>query len=214
MFPILSAYLYQEKKITLPGIGRFELIPVNASTGFQTVEAPGWEIRFTENKAVESSENPEGLFALLGSKEAISRDESRQQFEEFARNILVKLNDQETVEWENVGILEKPDTRIAFTPKAIPLSPFTGIAAQKVLRDHAHHPVLVGEKETSLGAAREQLQERSAKKSNSKKITWIVLAAIIIVGAVFFLRNGCSLQSAGNQQQAPVQKAGPTYKLE
>ncbi|SDD96195.1 hypothetical protein [Niabella drilacis] len=212
MFPILSAYLYQEKKITIPGIGRFELIPVNAATGFETVEAPGWEIRFTENQAAESNENPEGLFTLLGSKEAISRDESRIQFEEFARNILVKLNDQEIIEWENVGVLEKPDALIVFTPRALPLSPFTGIAAQKVLREHAAHPVLIGEKETSLGAAKEQLQELQTGKNKSKKTTWIVLAAVIVIATLFFLKNGCSLQSAANQQQVPVQKPEPTYK--
>lgn len=212
MFPLLSAYFYQEKKITIPGIGRFDLNPVNASTGFDTVEAPGWEIRFTENKAAESSENPAGFYDLLGSKEAISREEAQQQFEEFARNVLVKLNDQETVEWENVGILEKPDARIVFTSRAIPLSPFTGIAAQKVVREHASQPVPAKETEAAAAAAAEPFPEVDGQKSNTQKITWIVLAAVALMAAFFFLKNGCSLQSAGNQQAAPVQKPAATYE--
>jgi len=211
MFPLLSAYFYQEKKITIPGIGRFELNPVNASTGFGTVEAPGWEIRFTENKAAESAENPAGFYELLGTKEAISKEDARQQFEEFARNILVKLNDQETVEWENVGSLEKPDALIVFTPRAIPLSPFTGISAQKVVREHVAQQVSAGEKET--GVAKEPFPELHEPQNNNRKITWIVLAAVAVIATVFFLRNGCSLQSAGNQEQAPVQKPAATYEL-
>ncbi|WP_300598592.1 hypothetical protein [Niabella sp.] len=212
MFPLLSAYLYQEKKLTVPGIGLFELIPVHAATGFETVEAPGWEIRFTENKAAASNQNPDAFYEALAAKEAISKVEALEQFEEFARNVLVRLNDQETVNWEDVGTLEKPDFRIAFTPKAVTLSPFTGIAAQKVVREHTNLQVLIGEKETSTEAIKEAQQKEQAGKTRSRNITWIVLAAAVAIAAAFLLKNGCSLQSSGNQQKASIQKNEATYQ--
>ncbi|WP_018627937.1 hypothetical protein [Niabella aurantiaca] len=213
MYPLLSAYLYQEKKISIPGVGQFELHPVNASTSFEAVAAPGWEIRFTENPAVTASENPDGLYDFLGAQETINKEDARQQFEELARNILVKLNDRETVEWVDVGNLEKPGSHIVFTPAAHTLSPFTGIAAQKVIREHARHQVLVGEKETSSDVVKEQLQELKAKKNNVQKMTWIVLAAVALIAAAFFFKNGCNIRSAANQQKASIQKTPETYKL-
>ncbi|MCF3111573.1 hypothetical protein LL912_22495 [Niabella sp. CC-SYL272] len=212
MFPLLSAYLYQKKKITIPGIGLFELHPVHASTGFDTVDAPGWEIRFTENRNATSSENPDVLYESLAAKEGIRKIEALEQFEEFARNILVRLNDQETVLWEEVGSLEKPDFRIAFTPQAITLSPFTGITAQKVIREHANLQLRVGEKETSAEAIREEQQKELAEKNRSRKITWIVLAAVVAIAAAFLLRNGCSTQSSGNRQKVSIQKTPSTYQ--
>ncbi|MCD2423407.1 hypothetical protein LQ567_11590 [Niabella pedocola] len=212
MFPLLSAYLYQEKKLTVPGIGLFQLIPVHAATGFETVEAPGWEIRFTENREASSNENPDALYAFLAGKEQMSTVEALEQFEEFARNVLVRLNDQETVVWEDVGTLEKPDFRIAFIPQAVTLSPFTGIAAQKVIREHANVPLRVGEKETSSEAIKEAQQKEQAEQSRSRKITWMVLAAAVVIAAAFLLKNGCSLQSAGNQQKASIQKTEATYQ--
>lgn len=212
MFPLLSAYLYQEKKLTVPGIGHFQLIPVHAATGFETVEAPGWEIRFIENKEAASSENPDALYEFLAAKEGISKVEALEQFEEFARNVLVRLNDQETVAWDDVGTLEKPDFRIAFTPPAATLSPFTGITAQKVIREHANVSLRVGEKETSSVAIKEEQQRAQAEKSRSRKITWIILAAAVVIAAAFLLKNGCSLQSAGNQQKASIQKTEATYQ--
>ncbi|MBZ4188323.1 hypothetical protein [Niabella beijingensis] len=213
MFSILSAYLYQEKKISIPGIGRFELAPKNAAAGFDAVEAPAWEIRFTEDKAATASENPDSFYTLLAAKEAISNEEARQQFEEFARNTQVKLNDQETVVWEDVGILEKPDFRVVFTPQTVTLSPFSGITAQRVIREHASHQVLRGENETSSEAIREEMLAAGEKRSTGLKIAWIVLAATAVIAALFFLKNGCSLQSAANQQKATIQKPADTYEL-
>lgn len=214
MFPLLAAYLYQYKKLTLPGIGQFEVVPKNAAASYDRIEAPGWIIHFNENKTAAATENPGGLYHFLSTEEALSEEDAREQFEEFARNMLIKLNDNETVQWEDVGILEKPDERIAFTPAANAGLLFTGINAQKVNRDHSvmNHPVLVGDKETSAGEMRAHyLPETTAGKNN--KTVWILLAIVVVAAAAFFLKNGCSVQSAGNQQKAGVQKSSETYKL-
>lgn len=209
MFSIITTYLYQHKKLTLPGIGSFELVPKPAAAGFDTITAPGWDIIFSENKSATSAENPDSFYILLGSKESLSTENARQQFEEFARNIKVKLNDNETINWEDVGILEKPDHRISFTPQKPTASVFSDVSAKKVIREHADHQLLVGERETTKIAALEQLQ-REASANRGKTITWIVLAAIGVFAVIFFLKNGCV---SGNQQQADIQKPSPTYKL-
>ncbi|ANH81311.1 hypothetical protein A8C56_10245 [Niabella ginsenosidivorans] len=214
MFSLLATYLYQHKKLTLPGIGHFELVPKNAAASYDSIEAPGWTIHFTENKTAASDENPDSLYHFLSTEETLSKEEAREQFEEFARNVLVKLSDNETVHWEDVGILEKPDERIAFTPANQAASVFTGITAQKISRDHTevNHPVLMGDKETSSGEIRAHYLPETGSGKNNKTV-WIVLAVAVIAATVFFLKNGCTLQSAGNHQKAGIQKSSETYKL-
>ncbi|MBO9619529.1 MAG: hypothetical protein J7539_10885 [Niabella sp.] len=209
MFSILTTYLYQHKKLALPGIGNFELQPKSASVSFDTVAAPGWDIIFSENKSVTAADNPDSFYELLGAKESLSGANAQQQFEEFARNLVVKLNDNERIDWEDVGVFEKPDYHIHFTPKTPATSLFNNVTAQRVIREHADHQLLVGEKETTKNAALEQMlwEERSNKR---KTITWIIVGAVAVIAAVFFLKNGCA---AGNQQPVAAQKPAATYKL-
>ncbi|AHF17414.1 hypothetical protein [Niabella soli] len=209
MFSILTTYLYQHKKLALPGIGNFELQPQSASTSFDTVAAPGWNIVFSENKSATAADNPDSFYDLLGLKESLSRANAQQQFEEFARNMVVKLNDNETIDWEDVGLLQKPDHHISFTPKAPTTSLFSNVAAQRVIREHADHQLLVGEKETTKNAALEEMlwEERSNRR---KTITWVIVAAVAVIAALFFLKNGCA---SGNQQQVTIQKPASTYNL-
>lgn len=212
MFSLLTAYLYQHKKIVFPGIGSFNLEPVNAAANFENVHAPGWSVAFTENKNAVAADNPDDFYQYLSARETISLGDSKQQFEEFSRNLLVKLNDNEVIEWDEIGSLEKPDHRIVFSPKnAQPL--FNGVNAQKIVRENADHQLLIGEKETSKSAVQAQWPEEEESSGKYKKIMWIVLATVIIIGAVFFLKNGCSVGSSGNKEKAVIQQPSDTYKI-
>ena len=50
MFQLLTKYLFQTKKLSVPGAGNFAIEAQSAVTDFasQTIEAPGWNILFNQ----------------------------------------------------------------------------------------------------------------------------------------------------------------------
>lgn len=214
MFQLLTPYLLENKKLNIDGIGQFQWVPKTAVAAYSRIEPPSWEIQFIEQKKQESPlQNPDHFFSYLASRENISPENARQLFDEFARNTLVKLNDKEKIIWEELGTLEKVHQHIQFTPTENQFGLFEAIHAEKVTRPDASHQVLIGEKETSSAAIKaEQLKKRPYWTGN--KVAFLLVTLTLLASAVYFLKNGCHLNTASNQQKTQIQKPAETYKIQ
>ena len=216
MFALLTQYLFKTKELSVPGTGVFTLIPKNASSDFGTrsIQAPGWNVLFTQDNDFQAPvANLDQLYYWLASQLNTSKQEAGLQFDDFCRTLHLQLEEGQGITWEGLGELEKQNNRISFRPLETILTPFTGVTAQKVIRENASHPVLVGERETTTGQMREQLNEQIAGKPRGKKIAWLLLLVALAALGWQIFRNGCNVSSTGNQEKVEISKPQDTYKF-
>ena len=218
MFQLLTQYFLQVNRLHVPGIGTFVLEPQNAVNDFssQTVQAPGWHTVFTpvaEGAVADNATNNVGLFDWLADKLKVSKEDAILRYDEFSGGLKADLDNDKTVTWAGLGSLRKVDKNIVFNQEDTTGSPFSDVAAKKVLRENANHNVLVGEKETTTDQMRAQLAEEKPRGGISKKIAWVLFFIALALLAWYFIQNGCNLKNTGNQQKAEVQKSHDTYRL-
>ena len=218
MFQLLSQYFFQVKKLYIPAVGTFLLEPYSAVNDFtsQTVQAPGWTTVFTpvkEGAVAENSQQNEGLFDWLADKLNVSKEDAIIKYDEFSDKVKSDLDNGLQINWDGVGVLERVNNRLVFSPELATANVFTGVSAKKIVRENASHNVLVGERETTTGEMRTELTEQKPVGTRSNKIGWILLLVALILLVWFFLSNGCNLKNTGNQQKVEVQTSGETYRL-
>lgn len=215
MFDILAQYLFEFKELALPPIGRFELQHKGASADLasSTIAAPAWTVGFKPYEDTVAAGDRSVLLNWLASRLNGSRDDVERRLEHFVADLQMRLNKGESVNWHQLGILEKKNGQIQFEPALAHLSPFTDIAVKKISREHTSHQTLVGDRETTTAQMREQLQLPEEKRRSSSTLTWIVLGIALLAAAWFFSQKGCNLSASGNQQKVESAKPGDTYKL-
>ncbi|GAB3011775.1 hypothetical protein GCM10027051_12950 [Niabella terrae] len=215
MFNLLSNYLLEHKSLALPRIGVFEIRPRNARADMSTatIEAPDWNLHFrADNNPVEALQNGP-LYDWLSTRMQLTREAGRERFEQFVQDLERRLMNGEQVLWPELGQLEYNEGAVLFTPQQEELSPFSPVTAQKVLRENSSHASLVGDRETTTGAMRQELSQQEEPRPQSRLLMWILLGLALAAGAWYFSVNGCSKTASGNRQQLDTKEPSSTYQL-
>lgn len=215
MFDLLTRYLLEHKRLAIPHTGVFELTEKRADADYmtETIAPPAWEAVFTEDRNISSPD--ELLISRISSDTGITAAEARQRFEEFTVELKQRLSRGEEIEWENIGRLHETDGKILFIPYTGNFSPFTGVAAKKIVREEfASHETLVGDNITTTSEMREKLNGRDVKRGGGNRIMWILFGAALLAAAWYFSQNGCNKQATGNRQPVQTTAPGDTYKIQ
>ena len=141
MLSSLSSYLVQHKKVYIPHIGTFELQYKPAVLQFadRLIYPPSTEVLFlSEGNA--SKEQVHYLGSLLHLDERDAEDKLRH----FGAHLKRRIEDT-AFEWKGFGKLALVDGAIVF--ESTPSNALKPVAAHKIIRENAHHDVLVGERE-------------------------------------------------------------------
>lgn len=214
MFELLTRYLFEHKKLPVPHVGIFELEKREAGTNLsaETIVAPAWQVKFIADSDTVNVV-PAGLYNWLAVNKGVTRDEAGRLFESFANSLKERLAHGETVLWEGLGTLQEMDGTVSFVPAAAHFSPFTNVAAKKIIRENTSHATLVGDKETTTAQMREQLLLPDERKGKGATMMWILLAAALVAAAWYFSQNGCNKLATGNRQKVESTRPADTYKL-
>ncbi|HMR85649.1 MAG TPA: HU family DNA-binding protein [Niabella sp.] len=214
MFELLTRYLLEYKKLPVPQVGIFELEKREAGTNLsaETIMAPVWQVKFIADNDLFNAVS-DGLYNWLSVNKGVTKEEAGRLFEAFANNLKERLVNGEKVVWEGLGTLQEVDGAVQFTPAAAPFSPFTDVAAKKIIRENTSHATLVGDKETTTARMREQLLLPDQRKRKGTTVMWVLLAAALVAVAWYFSQNGCNTSATGNRQKVERTKPGDTYKI-
>ncbi len=196
VFPILTKYLLQHKRVTIPQVGSFEIKTRSAALNVADKEiiAPVFAMEFSSADTV-SEHQYEYFTASLNQ----DRNTIISELLSFGEKLKEKLSG-EPFEWKGLGTLKKRTGQIVFEPEDIRLPSYTAVAAQRVIRENASHKVLVGEREHSSEEMAERLQNvQLTETSYLHLIGWIVLV-LAIIAIIYLIYTGAfsSLSSGSN----------------
>jgi hypothetical protein len=206
MYAILNRYLFLNKSIPVPGLGTIfmESQPATIDTSTRSILPPAYRFRF--DKFFDSPDKE--LFAYLSAEQHISDYEALRQYNDFAYSLRDRLNYYREAPWEGLGVLKKDDTGDIHFETSVS-NPFflQPVPAEKVVRAHARHMLLVGDRERSSNEMNDWFAEEPV---HGNRLWW--LAALLVgIAATFiilfhFSSQGWKVESTGNQQLIQVKK--------
>ena len=191
MLSDLTAYFIKNRKVYIPTIGSFKLVELPARLDFadRLIYAPTYQVNFFEKE-----EFDEDQINFISENRSIDTNDAQQELVLLGQRIKHKIQ-QSPFNWKGVGELEYLNDKFIFRPveKAILLP----VTANKVLRENAHHAVLVGEQEMQSNNMHE-VQHITAKRiSPVLLIALVILILALLFIAYHFYNKGFSTEAAG-----------------
>ena len=211
MFPSLTQYLLQYKRVAIPHIGQFELIssPAALDIADRLIYSRSYAAHFKQEDGV-------GEHQLHYLAAIAQTDETRvsEQLQAFGTQLKQHIQ-QEDFEWKGIGRFEwSGATGIAFQPATIQVAGWQPVPANKVLRENVQHTVLVGEQEVQYTAEQQEVLQTGTHKK--RRTVWIVAGLLAIAAAAFiayyFYMHGFNASATGYQRKATIAAPQPTYR--
>lgn len=209
MYRELEQYLILYKKLSVPGIGTFQVerTPAEADFASKLINPPTYTIALHHGNNAPSTR----LFNWLAEVMNISERDAVIRFNDFAFELKNKILNGDRFDWNGVGILSKGLAgEIRFEPEWKKQAAGEPVAAVKVLREKAEHTVRVGEDEKTSAQMIELLHPATEPKTYWWVIALVLLLISFIFIAYYFSANGLTPSSAGNRQTPDIQQAPAT----
>lgn len=171
---ILSQYLYKEKSLTLPGLGRFDL---NPSVNIYDLKEEGWPadtISFTTNR---NAVVEEGLLLFLMQQTGKMKPLAMSDLESYVSNGMQLINIGKPFPIKGIGSINKTkDNQYTFEQGSPALEKIDSINT-----DHVRDRTVLAEGEKEIDFSHEEL------KSSKKPIIILgsILALVLIGWAVY-----------------------------
>jgi hypothetical protein len=196
VLPLITKYLLQHKRVSIPHVGSFELKtrPPQQDFAANQVLAP---VFITEYSSVD--EVPDHQFRYFSQVRGHDKESVEQELLVFGQRLKETIQ-RRSLNWKGFGVLEAEDQGIVFQPQEIRLGSLQPVPAARVIRPSAQHRVLVGEQDLSSKQANDILQQPAAappKRSWADLIGWIVLALAVLAIAFLLYRHSFSPTSGG-----------------
>jgi hypothetical protein len=194
VLPLITKYLIQYRKVSIPNVGSFEIKYRSSELDVadKKILSPVFSTEYSPSDQVSQHQLHYFASTLRSSKEMAGTDLLR-----FGTQLTQKLSEG-AFRWNGLGTLKNTDKEIVFEPEDIRPVGFDAIPASRVIREKSDHMVLVGEQERSSIEMTESLQP-SGKPTRSylNLIGWIILLLVVAVIVFILFRNGFSPLGAG-----------------
>jgi hypothetical protein len=172
---ILSQYLYKEKSLTLPGLGRFEL---NPSVNIYDLKEEGWPadtISFTTNR---NAVVEEGLLLFLMQQTGKMKPLAMSDLESYVSNGLQLINIGKPFPIKGIGSINKTrDNQFTFEQGSPALEKIDSINT-----DHVRDRTVLAEGEKEIDFSHEE-----RKSSKKPIIIFGSIVALVLVGWAVYL---------------------------
>jgi hypothetical protein len=210
MQELITSFLVQNKKCSLPGIGKFNILtkPAELDVANKRMLPPTEEISFS----AKAEKNSEDLIKYLSFKKNILPSEALESLLQWCTNTKEKINKGEKLIFGSLGNLQKNNSgNVIFQAEPLPTF-YKPVRAERVIHKDADHAILVGDKETTSSAMNQYLHEQEVEKNNAWKISSIVLLVIALILLAFhFYSHPFSL---GNQSNHITEAPPATYSTQ
>lgn len=194
MFNLLTKYLLQYKKVSLPSVGTIRLLqqPAQFNVADKTILPPFYTVEVHVEDAV--SEHQLNFLSLHASEE---KESVRQSLEELGLKLKEKI-EGEGFFWRGIGVVR----RGMDTATKIPNQGLEPVVAERLIRQDAEHRMLVGNQHlTSTQIA--GLRDEPAVKSQSSMliiIGWIILLLSVAYIIYVLWQGGFRMQATGSKR--------------
>jgi hypothetical protein len=209
VFPLLTKYLLQYKKVSIPNIGMFTIEHQPAELNFadRLILPPGYKVVFANHESVDDD-----LLSYIGTNSQMDESTARQKLEHFGTALKNKLREA-PFEWNGIGKLEYTNG-VVFHPNKIETA-LQPVPANRIIRENTQHTVLVGEQElqsTAIEQSRLERVEVKRKISVPLLIGVVLLAlALAFLGYHFYTHQNIK-SSTGLKTEIKQTSPASTYK--
>lgn len=200
MIGALYSYLLQHKSLSIPGMGTIFIERVPAQSDFVNKQLlpPSYHYRF--DKYFDAPDKD--FFTYLAHQKDMADYEAIRWYNEWAYELRNKIRTDNPVSLDKIGTLRKDlSGDIIFEPDRLSPTYLGTVPAHRVIRSHAKHTVLVGDREISNEEAAGYHSEDTIVEKESWWIYALVITAIALIILFFhFYKNGFGVNAVGNQQ--------------
>lgn len=176
MTGLITQYLLQYKRVTIPHVGTLEIHQQPAELNFvdRLLQPPRYTGVLTKEEVVPNHQLDYFVDAS-GNTEAGVQVELENLGKKIHRNLSAG-----PFSWQGLGTIVTGGL-----PFSLDFQPWEAVKAEKVSREDARHAVLVGDRELLSGGHDDALPAKAKKRSLVTVIAWILLA--LGVAAVLWL---------------------------
>jgi hypothetical protein len=181
MFDPLYRYILKHKQLSLAGIGTITMQAEPAQSDFvnRSFLPARYSFVFEQGREVTSRR----LFSWLSSALEISERDAIIRFNDFVFEIKRQIESGTEVAWQGIGKLKKGLAgEIKFNAYSSSLLFPQPVIAEKVIREHAEHTMLVGEVEKTSTEMTGLLSQ-----GDKRKISWWIIPLAIIILLIIFI---------------------------
>jgi hypothetical protein len=191
VLPILTQYFLRYRRVSIPHVGTFQLVPAapELNVADKEILPPAYLVQWQKEDT--ASEHQLSFIQQAHSLPALV-------LEQTGRELTGHLN-REPYLWPGIGLLRREGSSIVVTEKSLQLAGFLPVTAQKVLRENAVHQMLVGDRETDSQIMTGELARKQGRYS-ALFITAVILLVLALATIVFFIFNAKG-QPAGAMMQ-------------
>jgi hypothetical protein len=206
MLPQLTDYFLQFHQVHIPSIGTIRLVqrPASLDVAAKIIHPPQFEMRFSEDGWLTRHQ-----LWYCGSQLHLDEEAARQSLEDLGEE-LKKTIERDPFVWNGIGTLSYGQEKLHFEPYTHQtfLQP---VAAERVLRQHVQHSVLVGDQVVlSDGHVTEaETQERHRKWSQIAGWSIVILALLFIL--FYFYQHQFNVMASGLRQNTTAPPPPATY---
>jgi hypothetical protein len=193
VLPLLTKYLLQHKRVSIPFIGTFELVrqPPHVSIGDKRISAP-----FFVTRHFKKDEVPEHQVLSFSSGE--ERERSKQELYSFGEQ-LQKAVKKNPLQWKGIGTLKYAASEVVFEPEEIRVEGLQALPAEKVLRENVQHSIRVGDQQMTSQQVTDALHHTDQERDWSMLAGWILLILALASLLVFLYIKNFQASSVGLQ---------------
>lgn len=196
---LLTKYLLQYRRLSIPNVGTFELVqqPAEFNVVDKLVLAPKFLLNWNHNDSL-----PEHQLSYLAASVKADKEAVRDELEQFGGKFKTKI-EKEAFSWRGVGVLRK-DNGAVVIEELLPVEGFDAVPAHRVLRENVEHSMLVGDQQMTSQQVTDSLSQSDKKRSYMVLIGWILFVLTLLAIVFLLYKNGFNPLSSGLKMKAAV----------
>ena len=191
MLALLTKYLVQYKRVSIPHIGTFEIVQQSPELHIadKLITAPVFTTKYVNNDQVTDHQ-----FHFIENSEQMAREE----LSSFGKNLNKRIQEQPFC-WNGFGTLRYDSSRLVFDPQSIELKSLPDITASRVTRKNAQHSMLVGDLQMTGHQVTEVFHQPEVKKPKELYMIlgWIIFFLALIGAAVVLYLGRFEVTASG-----------------
>jgi nucleoid DNA-binding protein len=209
---VLTNYLLQQKRISIPGLGTLHMERLPARTDFVNARilAPLYRFRFDQYFDAPDKD----LFGYLSHHLGIPDFEAVKWYNEFAYSLRARIRNREGAVWPGLGSFVADEKgEITFETENPGFDQPEPVTARRVIREHTEHAVLVGDREIVVSDLSEPASDTVFVERGSWWIYALIIAALALISIGYhYFTQDAGMHSSGSQQKVPANQMPSTSR--
>ena len=197
---LLTKYLLQYHRLSIPNVGTFELVqqPAEFNVVDKLVLPPKFLLNWNHNDSL-----PEHQLSYLAASVKADKDAVRDELAQFGGKFKAKI-EKETLSWKGIGTLKKDNGVVVIGKELLQAEGLNAVPAHRILRENVEHSMLVGDQQMTSQQVTDSLSQSDKKRSYIVIIGWILFVLTLLTIVFLLYKNGFNPLSSGLKMKAAV----------